>query len=51
MVLTLNKQFPLLTKKFLLINSARGQVCMCVSESEEAQSAILVSLQEFLVEE
>ena len=31
-VLTLSRQFPLLTKKFLLMNSERGQGCMCVSE-------------------
>ena len=31
-MLTLNKQFPVLTKKFLLMNSERGQACMRVSE-------------------
>ena len=31
-VLTLCRQFPLLTKKFLLMNSERGQACMRVSE-------------------
>ena len=38
-MLTLNKQFPLLTKKFLLRNSGRGQACMrcqCVSVREKS---------------